>query len=63
MSLLGGIPAAVAAVPGLPTLAAELPSPTLGVWHLGPLARRGRSFPGEPSHPARSGRTVADARA
>ena len=41
MSLLGGIPAAVAAVPGLPTLAAELPSPTVGVWHLGPLPLRG----------------------
>jgi len=38
MSLLSGIPAAVTA---LPSLAAELPSPSVGVWHLGPLPIRG----------------------
>ncbi|HET8987191.1 MAG TPA: prolipoprotein diacylglyceryl transferase, partial [Humibacillus sp.] len=38
MSLLSGIPTAVSA---LPTLAAELPSPSVGVWHLGPLPIRG----------------------
>ncbi len=47
MSLLGGIPAAVSALttlpalPTLPAMAAELPSPTVGVWHLGPLPLRG----------------------
>jgi prolipoprotein diacylglyceryl transferase len=35
MSLLGGIPAAVASV------ATEIPSPSVGVWHLGPLPVRG----------------------
>ena len=35
MSLISGIPAAVS------TMATELPSPTVGVWHLGPLPIRG----------------------
>ncbi|HET7799022.1 MAG TPA: prolipoprotein diacylglyceryl transferase, partial [Humibacillus xanthopallidus] len=35
MSLLSGIPAAVS------TLSTELPSPSVGVWHLGPLPIRG----------------------
>jgi prolipoprotein diacylglyceryl transferase len=38
MSLLSGIPASVSA---LPALAAELPSPSVGVWHLGPQPIRG----------------------
>ena len=50
MSVLSGIPAAVSALPALPALptlptlpalVTELPSPTVGVWHLGPLPLRG----------------------
>ena len=41
MSVLSGIPAAVSALPTLPALVSELPSPTVGVWHLGPLPVRG----------------------
>ena len=36
MTLLGGVPAALGAA-----LPAEIPSPTVGVWHLGPLPIRG----------------------
>ena len=35
MSLLNGIPALVSAVP------ADIPSPSVGVWHLGPIPIRG----------------------
>jgi prolipoprotein diacylglyceryl transferase len=44
VSLLTGIPAAassLSSLSSLPTLAAELPSPSVGVWHLGPLPIRG----------------------
>ena len=36
MSLLAGVPAALEAA-----LPAEIPSPSVGVWHLGPLPIRG----------------------